>query len=172
MVYSVIIHSTELEKDIIVYCSYFFTRRGNDSQKIARQTAIIRKVQDDLSIFQSYSPNDTDIKGTFTLPGQTKLFKTEKVVIWRKIYGSVFTIVCDRNENTLLASTFVDIFIKTLNEHFKNDKLFIQPTELLNKPEEVLILLSTYLPNGKLLISTSKHIKHLKTESDNTILGK
>lgn len=85
MVYCLFIHSPEKDKEIVVYCSYFFTRTGNDEQKIPRQTAIIRKVQDDLSIFQSYTPNETDKKGTFIIPGQTKFFRTSKVVIWRKV---------------------------------------------------------------------------------------
>ena len=84
MVYCFMIHSVDKDSEVVVYISHFFTRKGNDGQKIARQTALIKKVQEDLSISQSYSGMKTP-KGNFSIPGATKFFKTPKIVLWRKI---------------------------------------------------------------------------------------
>ena len=81
MIYAILIHSAENVG--ATYFSHFYTGEGNDSDKIARQQAIIRKVIEDKSFQQqaaAYYPTRLDLRvvSSATLNGLTTTKKVSE----------------------------------------------------------------------------------------------
>ena len=58
---------------------------------------------------------------------------------------------------------FIKIFIAIIKEEFSSSALS-SPKELLQKPEELTLILQSYVPNGCILISSSAHLKSTRTK--------
>ncbi len=106
--------------------------------------------------------------------------------------------VCEGDENQYLAANFLTHYAAMLVEQFKSPSILAKPKEvqntqldtamnlatvhtltppcvsclqLLNRPEEMLMLLHTYLPNGQLLFTSDLYAKHLRREFDESLLA-
>eukprot|EP01112_Ceratiomyxa_fruticulosa_P009650 TRINITY_DN2526_c0_g2_i1.p1 TRINITY_DN2526_c0_g2~~TRINITY_DN2526_c0_g2_i1.p1 ORF type:complete len:223 (+),score=35.89 TRINITY_DN2526_c0_g2_i1:69-671(+) len=122
-------------------------------------------------------------EGIFRVPinSTTELyFSQPKFILWRRALGALYTLVIESDENRLLASNFLSLFGKVLSDHFKlisvksggpsssninpqNPSLGLTPTsEFFMRPEEVIVLLQHYLPNGQLLFLSTQFSKHVK----------
>eukprot|EP01133_Synstelium_polycarpum_P010768 gene10768-12543_t len=76
-----------------------------------------------------------------------------------------FTIICEEDENRLLASNFLTMFGSVVVDHFKNTLSKTLSIEVFSKTDEVLVLLHSYLPNGQLLFTSTQFAKHIKSSS-------
>ncbi|KAN0033563.1 hypothetical protein ACTFIV_000024 [Dictyostelium citrinum] len=89
---------------------------------------------------------------------------TSKYCIWKKILGVCFTIICEDDENRLLASNFLTLFSNVIVDVFKTTiTKTINPMDILTRSEELLLLLNSYLPNGQLLFISNQFSKQIKT---------
>ncbi|KYQ92360.1 hypothetical protein DLAC_06324 [Tieghemostelium lacteum] len=97
-------------------------------------------------------------------------FQTSKYVIWKKLLGVCFTIICEEDENRLLVSNFLNMFSNIASDHFKNTLSKATPTQdIFPKTDELLVLLNSYLPNGQLLFISNQFSKHIKTTIPNIL---
>jgi hypothetical protein len=74
-------------------------------------------------------------------------------VIWRAIYATCFTLVCDEIDNRQLAVRWLDVIARVIAEHFRNAFILQTPDALLSQPGEIHCLLHQLLPSGQLLFN-------------------
>jgi len=188
MVYGFIIQG--IDSPPTVYFACFFTAHGNDINKKKKQQAVVDEVEQELKFRQNCDANNatftgllqldskeaeqarlTSNQGEFRIPAGS-FFDSQKFVIWRQLLSTVFVIICEPDENRLLASNFLSLLPRILIDNFKNPQLTIQPKEMLLKPEEVLILIQSYLPNGQLLFANGQFVRHLKRDAEAALQAK
>jgi len=92
------------------------------------------------------------------------------VVLWKQVQRVALVVICEVDENQYLAANFLTLFANLLMDQYKSANILTKPKELLNKPEEMLMLLQTYLPNGQLLFISDQYAKHLRREFDESLL--
>jgi len=179
-----------------MYFSYFYCQEGNDENKDKRQELVVRKVQDEYKSRRSFDTSNTKEQttdwtnpldsvrvkgeeGAFRVPtgGDTGkkgvlLFKASKIVLWKQIGSTAYILICEEEENRLLAAQFLTLFTKVLDEHFKKPGIAAHPKEFLNRAEEFLILLQTFLTNGLLLFINSQVSKQLRKDAESLLLSK
>jgi len=186
MVYCFMIHSYEkVEKlPFLIYVSCCYTKEGNTPSKQQWRTAIIHQVMEAVRFYKENkveqiqpspydkgTPFEQRIEGVFRVPAG-KVFSTPKIVLWKLVHSCAYTLICEVDENRLLASNFLELFPSILNEHFKNPQISAQPKEFLVKPEEVLLPLHHFLPNGQLLFMNQQLLKQLKRDVDDILMSK
>ncbi len=63
----------------------------------------------------------------------------------------VFTVVCDADTcNVYLATSFLCVLVSAVVEHFGNFGVLESPAQIYQRPEDVLVLLDKFLPNGQI----------------------
>jgi len=82
----------------------------------------------------------------------------------------IYSLCCQEEENSLLASQFLHLFPKILDEHYKKPGISSSPKEFLSRPEEFLVLLHFFLPNGHLLFITTQFAKQLRKDAETLLL--
>eukprot|EP01129_Flabellula_baltica_P005411 TRINITY_DN1962_c0_g1_i1.p1 TRINITY_DN1962_c0_g1~~TRINITY_DN1962_c0_g1_i1.p1 ORF type:complete len:187 (+),score=38.47 TRINITY_DN1962_c0_g1_i1:12-572(+) len=160
-----LIHSADGEK--LNYFSYDYQKHESSQ---TRKESIIHLVEQEILFIRECDIHDTvdrtnGIDNTFSpllekkllVPSEEGIFRVqddlfvEPVLVLFKVFGQVaYTIVCDEDENILLASNFLLLFTRLLHDHFKKNQQGIL-NEYLTKPEELLALLHKLLPGGHLL---------------------
>ena len=103
--------------------------------------------------------------GIYLLPSNDITQKPLQVV-WRHCDACLFSLVCYDDENTLLALNFLQLLPKLLVEQYRTQQICQNPRELVARPEEILVLLNTYIPHGLLQTIPNSLAKQLKRESD------
>ncbi|EGC38298.1 hypothetical protein DICPUDRAFT_28941 [Dictyostelium purpureum] len=109
--------------------------------------------------FNQSSNDDTST----SLSDPSLYVSTPKFVIWKKLLGVCFTIICEEDENRLLVSNFLTMFSNVILDNFKTTISKTLPQEILPKSDEILLLLNSYLPNGQLLFISNQFSKQIKT---------
>jgi len=109
-----------------------------------------------------------DEEGAFWIPRED-LFSSNLVVLWHQVQSVAYVLICDEDENRALGINFLQNFPKELSEYYKANNQTDQGMEFFSRPEEVLILLQSFLPNGQLLFITPNFAKHLKKEAESTL---
>jgi len=103
---------------------------------------------------------------------QSPLFKKSKIVIWKQIVCTAYILICEEDENRLLASQFLNIFTKAIDDHFKKPGVCGYPKEFLSRVEEFLVLMNVFLPNGQLLFISTPFAKYLRKEAESMLFSK
>ncbi|KAJ5066375.1 ap-5 complex subunit sigma-1 [Anaeramoeba ignava] len=168
--------------------SNFYSTKLNDEDEIKRSTAIIQQVIQDYS-FQEKCLKSTPINegidskikiqiqeksvniGSFRIP-KGKLFDSPKIVLWKKVYEVFYTLILEKDENRKLAKYFLQQFVLSLNDLFRDDKISSKPRDLFTKAEEVLILVDQTLPGGQLIYPNSYLMKHIQKQTKTLISEK
>ncbi|KAK5574412.1 hypothetical protein RB653_009687 [Dictyostelium firmibasis] len=115
-------------------------------------------------IFRIIPNKHSSLKNDDTFSDPSNYVTTPKYCIWKKILGVCFTIVCEDDENRLLASNFLTLFSNVIVDVFKTTiTKTINPMDILPRSEEILLLLNSYLPNGQLLFISNQFSKQIKT---------
>jgi len=175
MVFGVIFHSTD--GSCTTFLSCFYGSESNDNKKVKRREIIVQTVEVDIQSRRDRRLTErpgrvksaTDEEGVFWVP-RGELFSSPKVVLWRKTKNVAYTLICEEDENPALGSYFLESFPNVLSEYYKKTT----PSSTLGmefflRPEEVLVLLQSFLPNGQLLFISPNLSKHLKKEAENTL---
>lgn len=103
--------------------------------------------------------------GVYSLPSND-ITKQPLQVVWRQCDAILFSMVCYDDENTLLALNFLQLLPRLLSEQYRTQQICQTPREILARPEELLSLLSTFLPHGLLQTIPNSLAKQMKRDSD------
>uniref|UniRef100_A0A8C3XPT6 Adaptor related protein complex 5 subunit sigma 1 n=1 Tax=Chelydra serpentina TaxID=8475 RepID=A0A8C3XPT6_CHESE len=93
------------------------------------------------------------------LPGDP--FRENKTVLWLGVLSLGFALVCDPQENLMLAENTLRLVVKYLLEHLK---LLSQGSDVVLKADKTEIILSKFLPHGQLLFLNDQFVQGLDKE--------
>ncbi|XP_043368811.1 AP-5 complex subunit sigma-1 isoform X1 [Dermochelys coriacea] len=98
--------------------------------------------------------------GVFRLPPGDP-FRENKTVLWLGVLSLGFALVCDPQENLMLAENTLRLVVKYLLEHLK---LLSQGSNVVLKADKTEIILSKFLPHGQLLFLNDQFVQGLEKE--------
>jgi len=186
MVFAIILISNEGQ----LLFSNFFTSNGNDFLKSERQQFITRQILDEFEFRKNcretaFLRSETNSLDWSLLSSENKgkneegvfrLARSEKspllTIVWKQIGSVIYSLACEEEENIVLASQFLNLFPKILDEQYKKPGICANPKEFLSKPEEFLVLLHFFLPNGQLLFILTQFGKQLRKDAETILLSK
>ncbi|XP_020628535.1 AP-5 complex subunit sigma-1-like [Orbicella faveolata] len=117
--------------------------------------------QEDLSGLSSTDELLSNLKaGVFRLSSGNP-YKAERVVLWKGLANSGFTLVCEKNENRLIAENILDLLIRHLQEYCQ---VILQPSEAILKVDKVAAIVHQLLPNGQLLFMNNRYLRQVEKE--------
>jgi len=105
------------------------------------------------------------VDGIYTLP-PNEITKQQLHVVWRHCEACLFSLVCYEDENRLLGFNFLQILPRLISDQYRQQQICQTPRELLSRPEELLTVINTFLPNGLLQTMPNSLSKQLKREAD------
>lgn len=91
------------------------------------------------------------------------------VIVWQAVQGTGFCLLCEADENRLLAENVLGLIVKYIQDHVKSAEQ--PPAEVMLKPDRVTAVIHQFLPNGQLLFLNHRAVKQLEKELE-LILGK
>nr|XP_006113292.1 AP-5 complex subunit sigma-1 [Pelodiscus sinensis] len=100
------------------------------------------------------------LSGVFRLPPGDP-FCEDKPVLWLAVLSLGFALVCDPQENLLLAENTLRLVAKCLLEHLK---LLSQGSNVVLKADKTELILSKFLPHGQLLFLNEQFVQGLERE--------
>jgi len=174
------------QKDLNVspvgYFHSFFTPEGNDSNRTERSRYIITKLEKHFSFRRNCAENiaqpltHISEEGIFPIAQEfgndqlaKSLFKTQKIVIWKQVASVFYIMVLEPLENTQLAVQFLHNFPNLIDDNFKRSGMSAHPKEFLNRPEEFLIFLHTFLPQGQLRFQNEYFTRFLRKDFESIL---
>lgn len=108
---------------------------------------------------EPFSLQDADF-GVFGLsPGDP--FNTQKTVLWMGVLSIGFALICDADENLVLAENTLRMLVRFLVDALK---LLSQSSDVVLKSDKAEILLNTFLPHGQLLFLNHQFVQALEKE--------
>lgn len=86
------------------------------------------------------------------------------------LFSCCFLLILDvEDANVHLAAHFLCVFIAACTEHFGHFGIFQSPVQFYNRPEEVLVLLDKFLPNGQLMYLRGNLVKVYLEEAQSVL---
>ena len=107
--------------------------------------------------------------GFFRLSPETEeicVSHEEKVVVWLAALNSAFSLICDVNENRVLAESVLKLLIKYLQDYCR---ILGEPNNALTRPDRVALIENQFLPNGKLLFMNHRVIRQFEKELETKV---
>ncbi|XP_051898444.1 AP-5 complex subunit sigma-1 [Pristis pectinata] len=98
--------------------------------------------------------------GVFRLSA-AEIFTEEAIVVWMGVLSLGFALICDTNENLMLAENTLRLLVKYFKEHLK---LLIQSNDVVLKTDRIEAILNTFLPHGQLMFLNCCFIQSLEKE--------
>ncbi|BFY97255.1 hypothetical protein BsWGS_00295 [Bradybaena similaris] len=89
-------------------------------------------------------------------------FPEEMRVIWTAVNGVGVAFVCYGYENRVQGEITLRVLVRKLHEI----RCILQPSEIVNRPEKVDILLNKFVPHGHTLFMNHTFIRQLERECD------
>ena len=99
-------------------------------------------------------------EGIIRLP-RNELLECSKLIVWRQVLSSAFVLVCDSDDNLVLASNFLSIFISLLSEKMNSSIVASTPELFLQQPEIVMELTAKLLPCGQLIYTNPSMAQYI-----------
>ncbi|XP_078382759.1 AP-5 complex subunit sigma-1-like isoform X2 [Oculina patagonica] len=128
--------------------SFRYVASGNDSQE-------------DFSGLSSTDELLSNLKaGVFRLSSGNP-YQVERVVLWKGLANSGFTLVCEKDENRLIAENILDLIIRHLQEYCQ---IILNPSEAILKVDKVAAIIHQFLPNGQLLFMNNRYLRQVEKE--------
>ena len=87
--------------------------------------------------------------------------KEEKIVVWLAALNCGFSLICNTNENRILAESVLKILIKYFQDYCR---ILGEPNNVLTKSDRVALIENQFLPNGKLLFMNHRVIRQFEKE--------
>eukprot|EP00052_Salpingoeca_macrocollata_P015856 m.126910 g.126910 ORF g.126910 m.126910 type:complete len:131 (+) comp19834_c0_seq1:75-467(+) len=88
--------------------------------------------------------------------------KEQNVIYWQRVGFCVCSFLCDAAENVLMADAALSLLARTVHTQFRNASE--QPSEIVQRPEEITAYLHHCLPNGLILFTNQKMHQQLAKE--------
>ena len=122
---------------------YLFLKNiENDKKQIMKNKHINSIVND--CFFENLTMNyNSNYEGIIIIDND-ELFLSQKNVFWKYFDGHCFVLMCSPDENSLMASNFLNIL-----------QNFAKP-DLLESPENFSVILDALMPSGQLMYLTQK----------------
>ncbi|XP_068706485.1 AP-5 complex subunit sigma-1-like isoform X1 [Montipora foliosa] len=98
--------------------------------------------------------------GVFRLPCGNP-FKVERVVLWRGLANSGFALICEKDENRLVAENILNLIIRHLQEYCQ---IILQPSEAILKADKVTAIIHHFLPEGQLLFMNNRFLRQVEKD--------
>ncbi|XP_063165942.1 AP-5 complex subunit sigma-1 [Candoia aspera] len=98
--------------------------------------------------------------GVFRLPTGDP-FSEDKTVLWLGVQCLAFALVCDPDENIMLAESTLRLVVNALLEHLK---LLSSGSNVLLKTDRMEVILGKFLPHGQLLFLNDQFVVGLERE--------
>lgn len=106
--------------------------------------------------------------GVFRLsPGNP--FQVERVVLWKGSTNCGFALICERDENRLVAENILNLIVRNLQEYCQ---IILQPSEAILKADKVTTILHHFLPEGQLLFMNNRFLRHVEKELEQVMNAK
>ncbi|XP_065185651.1 AP-5 complex subunit sigma-1-like [Sycon ciliatum] len=103
-------------------------------------------------------------------PGMPFTGDDSKVVLWQATAGAGYALVCEEEENRVVAAQVLCLLVQYLQEHVKSAE---QPAaEFMLKSDRVMTVLHQFLPNGQLLFLNHRAVRQLEKEMEVLLQGK
>ena len=90
-------------------------------------------------------------------------FSNEKIAVWLASLHYGFTVLCERNENRLLAELALKQLICYMRDQLK---IYQHPDVFYNRPDQIAYVVDKFIPNGQLICMNQKLIKQFEKELD------
>lgn len=152
-------------------------------KKKTQLTAVAHRVQEEYELRKAVSPNkDSDYEwqalttegrlpefevGFFRLLSKSRcdsgIFDHDKVVLWMGAVSCGFSLVLWRDENRIAAESMLKKLVRHLHDYCR---ILTQPTDAILKPDLIVTVVNTFLPNGKILIANHRLIRQLEKDLD------
>ena len=88
-----------------------------------------------------------------------------KILVWRQILGCGYTLVCDPQENLVMASTWISMFVAVLSKHFNNPRVAENLSIFDDSVEDIVSIVKALLPCGKLLFLNGSVVNQLHRQT-------
>ncbi|XP_069779631.1 AP-5 complex subunit sigma-1 [Narcine bancroftii] len=89
------------------------------------------------------------------------VFTEETIVVWMGVLSLGFALICDLNENLMLAENTLRLLVKYFKEHLK---LFVQSNDIVLKTDKIEAILNMFLPHGQLMFINCCFLQSLEKE--------
>lgn len=88
-----------------------------------------------------------------------------------KVYVSScgFALICERDENRLVAENILNLIVRNLQEYCQ---IILQPSEAILKADKVTTILHHFLPEGQLLFMNNRFLRHVEKELEQVMNAK
>ena len=130
----------------------FRVATSNRSYDMELQTMLSEGTLPDFEIgFFRLSPDSEDICTS----------NEEKVVVWLAALNCAFSLICDENENRIVAENVLKLLIKYLQDYCR---ILGEPNNAFRRPDRVALIENQFLPNGKLLFMNHRVIRQFEKE--------
>ena len=103
------------------------------------------------------------IEGVFRIP-RGALMESPKTVVWRLVLNTIYTAVCEEDENVVLASYFLQVFATMLQRWYADPWISYRPIKFFERPEQILELEHRLLPHGILLFMHPSMVEYVASE--------
>ncbi|XP_033633229.1 AP-5 complex subunit sigma-1-like [Asterias rubens] len=158
----------------------------NDMRTVRKEqlALVARQVQSEYSFRKAvhggdHAEQDTSFSGLLDDPSQFEHgmfrlkggdpFQGEKITVWLGLGSVGLALICEKNENRLLAEGALKLLARYLQEHVQ---VLTQPAELLTKGDRVAVIVHQFLPSGRLLFMNHAVTKQIERDMDNLLRGK
>ena len=78
-----------------------------------------------------------------------ELFQSSKNLFWKYYEGHCFVLICNRDENQLMANNFLNILLSILKQ------------EIIDAPETLTLILDELMPGGQLMYLTKRSAQEI-----------
>lgn len=95
-------------------------------------------------------------------------FHEDKVSVWLGVGNTGFTLICEKEENRILAESVLKLLIRYLQQYLR---VLNQPAEAALKADRVCLIISKVLPDGALIFMNSRLIRIIEKELEIMMKG-
>ncbi|XP_078382761.1 AP-5 complex subunit sigma-1-like isoform X4 [Oculina patagonica] len=173
MVYAFLVHSLVPGPCRVLYSSSFVHESppdgvASEDERARRKEQLLQvaqRVQSEYSFRYVASGNDSqeDFSGLSSTDelSSGNPYQVERVVLWKGLANSGFTLVCEKDENRLIAENILDLIIRHLQEYCQ---IILNPSEAILKVDKVAAIIHQFLPNGQLLFMNNRYLRQVEKE--------
>lgn len=83
------------------------------------------------------------------------------MVLWRGLANCGFALICEKDENRLVAENILNLIIRHLQEYCQ---IILQPSEAILKADKVTAIIHHFLPEGQLLFMNNRFLRQVEKD--------
>lgn len=134
-----------------------------------RYVALGGTSHEDLSGLASTDELLSNLKTGFFRLSQGTPFAVERIALWKGLANCGFTLICEKDENRLVAENVLNLIIRHLQEYCQ---ILLQPSEAILKADKVTAVTHQLLPEGQLLFMNNRFLRQVEKELEQVVNAK